>query len=70
MPGQGFIVRRNVPIHDTDNLCVYGQRLLEANDPRSYQSYDTLEKATATGGHPCKECAKIREARRQESMLL
>lgn len=67
---RGYIIRRNMPIHDLDNLCVYGQRLLDANDPNSFASFDTFEQAKASGGHACKECVRIRDRRRQEGMFL
>lgn len=70
MPQAGFIIKRSMPIHDLDDLCQYGQRLLAASDPRSYDFYDSLEKAQATGGYPCKACMKIRDSRRHEAQLL
>ena len=67
---QGFIIRRNLPIHDLANLCQFGQKLLDANSADAFESFESYEKARATGGHPCRACEKVRDSRQQETRLL
>ena len=57
-----YIMKLKRPIHDTANLCQYGQNILEANDP-SYLTFETYADARQKGGRPCKECAKVRNQR-------
>ena len=69
MPQGQYIIRTRHPIHDLENLCRYGQDLIEAS-PDAYTAYETQAEAEETGGHPRKGCLRVKQRKPQRTMQL